>query len=82
MHDRRGDSGRAPLPPLTGSPRGFRFWKIFIQEVGSHSRVSHVLRNQMGHIVGNAMAVNVLERLMPRVLFSMGWVEEVIDPWE
>jgi sortase (surface protein transpeptidase) len=36
----------------------------------------------MGHIIGNAMAVNVLERLMPRVLFSMGWVDEVFDPWE
>ena len=30
----------------------------------------------MGGMIGNAMSVNVLERLLPRVLFSLGKVDK------
>ena len=34
---------------------------------------------QLGHAVGNAMSVTVLERILQRALFSAGFLETTVD---
>jgi hypothetical protein len=37
---------------------------------------------QMGHMLGNAMSVNVLARILPRVLFAAGMIGALpTDRW-
>ena len=44
----------------------------------------NVAEGSFGHMIGNSMSVNVLERLLPRVLMSAGLVprDSVPDWWE
>lgn len=37
---------------------------------------------QMGHAIGNAMSVNVLQRVLLRALWSVGLIGKMPDPWD
>ncbi len=36
----------------------------------------------IGHAIGNAMSVNVLVRLLPRVAWAAGLIDKPVDPWK
>jgi hypothetical protein len=37
---------------------------------------------QMGHAIGNAMSVNVLQRVLCRALAAGGLIHKMQDPWD
>ena len=44
---------------------------------------SRVAKKKVGHAVGNAMSLNVILRLIPRIMFAAGLItEKVDDPWK
>ncbi len=44
--------------------------------------VSCVKKQQLGGMIGNAMSRNVLDRLVPRLLFAIGCLNQLpTDPW-
>ena len=38
-------------------------------------------KGAMGHAIGNAMSVNVLQRTIPRALMAAGFHDSLNDPW-
>ena len=46
-------------------------------------RAIKVPEGSFGHMIGNSMSVNVLERLLPRVLLASGLLEgKPVDWWQ
>ncbi len=82
-HFARGKSGGFLL-----MKRGFKRWTT-MQELAKlqgsdldYLDVSCVKKKQLGGMIGNAMSRNVLDRLVPRLLFAIGRPNQLpTDPW-
>ncbi len=47
-----------------------------------HLAEAGLSKQQVGHMLGNAMSVNVLGRILPRALHAAGLIEKLPrDPW-
>ncbi len=66
-----------------GRLQGFPTWIIeYLETMLSHKWPAKKIKRCVGHAIGNAMSVNVLCRLLPRVLVAAGLLHELQDVWK